>query len=55
MRLKATVVLKPGIYEFLTPPPRKLIIIGRYENIYLSSYSVFFYRTAVRQRNQEAS
>ena len=41
MRLKATVVLKPGIYEFLTPP-RKLIIIGRYENIYLSYYSVFF-------------
>ena len=34
MRLKATVVPKPGIYEFLTPP-RNRITIGRYENIYL--------------------
>ena len=36
MRLKATVVLKPDIYEFLTPPPpRKLITIRRYESTFI--------------------
>ena len=42
MRLKATVMLKPGNYKSPPSPPQKLITIRRYEKNYLSYFSIFF-------------